>query len=143
MLVTELAYAPNQIVSSQWSSVTPIYGVSSTLRKSQRKIAELSRLSVNWDTYGSCPIQPAAIERALKILSLADRHGFTAPDIFPVPGGGIQLEWQNEKRELELEILPDATLEYLTVDENKNMEEDRLSAQPDFEILNLLRWFKG
>jgi hypothetical protein len=143
MFTMEQEYNINQVLNSQWSAVTPIYGVSSSLRKAQRKVTELSNLSENWDSYGSSSIQPPAIEMALKILSLVDRQGVATPQIFPVSGGGIQLEWQSGSRELELEILPNGMLEYLVVDEQKNMQEGSLPAQEEYNIYSLInKWVK-
>lgn len=142
MYTTEPEYNLNQIHDSQWSAVSPIYGISSSLRKAQRKVAELSRLPENWDTYGSTSIQSPAIEMALKILFLVDRQGVAVPQIFPVSGGGIQLEWQSERRELEIEILPNGMLEYLIVDEQMNMQEGALPAHEEFNIYNLIKWVR-
>lgn len=142
MYTPELELNSIQIYNSQWSSVTPIYGISSSLRQAQRKVNELSKLPENWDTYGSSPPRPAAIEKALRILSLVNRQGFVFPQIFPVSGGGLQLEWQSETRELELEILPTGVMEYLIVDEQRIMKEGSLPTQDDFSIYRLIEWVK-
>jgi hypothetical protein len=82
------------------------------------KVRELALLSENWDSYGSRPIQPMAIEKTVEILFSLSNSNLPQPLIFPVPGGGLQLEWQNEECELEVEVLPDGSVEYLMVDEN-------------------------
>lgn len=76
------------------------------------KLQELSQLPSNWDSYNSRPISRAALAKAAEVLRhIADR--MPAPDIFPVPGGGIQMEWSNDGYEkLEIGILPTGDIEY-------------------------------
>jgi hypothetical protein len=37
------------------------------------------------------------------------------PQVYPVTGGGIAFTWQRDTRELEVEILPDGSAQYLAV----------------------------
>lgn len=69
------------------------------------------------------------------------------PHISPVPGGGIQFEWQKGYRELELEILPNRSIEFLVVTEG-DMTEGHLrfvdSDEIDVtEINRLCAWVAG
>lgn len=104
------------------------------------KIAELARLSENWDSYGSRPIQPAAIEKTIELLRELSKFDLPLPQIFPVPGGGIQLEWQNAERELEIELLSDGSVEFLIVDEEGEMREGQISPYSSAEIYRLVHW---
>ena len=69
------------------------------------------RLSEGWDGYDA---KRVAEEVALFALDLLDEilpDGAPAPSVVPTPGGGVQLEWHEEKWQLELEIVaPDHVL---------------------------------
>ncbi len=98
-------------------------------RSPVNKIKELAKLPENWDGYGSRPIQSGVLTAAKNLLPTLDQMGLRYPQVFPVPGGGIQLEWQNERGELELEILPDGEIAYLIVDERGQMREGSLRSR--------------
>ncbi len=113
----------------------------SWLRDASGKIAELAELPENWDSYGSRPIQRKACQRAVSLLKYLSESEMPAPQIFPVPGGGIQFEWRNERRELELEFPPDGSIEYLIVDEEGEMREGVVAPDSFVEIDWLVNWF--
>lgn len=126
--------------NSQWERVTALSDAQSWIRESFRKLNEFSRLSENWDGYGSRPIQPAAIQQAASLVEQLSQFVIPAPQIFPVPGGGLQFEWKNAKCEMELEILPDGTMEFLIEDIEGQMREGVIS--PTYENLSrLILWF--
>lgn len=111
----------------------------SWIRQADQKISELSQLPENWDGYGSRSIQQAAVEQASALLSKLASFNLPAPQIFPVPGGGIQLEFRQDSRELEIEILPDGSIEYLTVNEEGQMSEG--SVLPN-DVYRLAHWLQ-
>jgi hypothetical protein len=58
------------------------------------------------------------------------------PRILPVSGGGIQFEWENGKRELEIEFRPDMNIEFLLAEDGEPIE-----ARKDFKSVDdLLSW---
>ncbi len=101
------------------------------------KMAELAALPENWDGYGSRRIQSAAQRRTEALIDRLSQTAVTAPQIFPVSGGGIQLEWQTAQGAAELEILPDGSMHYLIEDAARKMCEGAVS---DLEIARLIRW---
>ena len=117
------------------------------LRLAQQKISRLSQLTENWDSYGSRPVQQAAIEQASGLLFKLANLNLPHPHIVPVPGGGIQLEFQQESRELEIEILPDGLTEYLMVDKDGEMLEGSIhSGSPSDakdDLYRLVHWLQG
>lgn len=131
--------------AAQWSGVTAVAVATSSswLRRAQQKLKELSELRDNWDSYGSRPIQQKASETAAKLLTETAKVRLPEPQIFPVPGGGLQLEWDNAKGELELEILPDGEIGFLIVDKENEMLEGRLSPNWSDEIYRLAQWFQN
>lgn len=70
------------------------------------RFAELSMLSEDWDSYGARPIDPLALRRTQQLVEAVLRASFPIPWVFPVPDGGVQLEWSAGPVELELEIEP-------------------------------------
>ena len=72
--------------------------------KIAERLDELASLEPNWDGYGAKLIDPAALRQASVVLE--DLHGWPLrePEIFPVPDGGVQLEWTSGPVELELEF---------------------------------------
>lgn len=70
------------------------------------RLEELTELHEDWDGYGARPIDRHAAWFALRVITLTTSHGLPAPEIFPVPSGGVQLEWTSSLMELEFEIEP-------------------------------------
>jgi hypothetical protein len=128
---------------AQWSGVTPLAKATPWLRAAQLKISELAQLAENWDSYGSRPIQPRAIERASAALDCLSYINLPAPQIFPVPGGGLQLEFEQGGRELEIEFLPDGSRGYLMVAENGEMSEGSIPAGSKGDLYRLAYWLQG
>lgn len=126
--------------SPQWDRVTPLTDDSLWLLSALRKIAGLARLAENWDGHGSRPIQRGALQQSAPLLGLLSKSSLPEPQIFPVPGGGIQLEWQNAKCGAELEILPDGAMEFLIVDAAGEMREGSVSSSLE-EVYRLINWF--
>lgn len=103
-------------------------------------VGDLAQLSQDWDSYGSRQIQTSAIRQALEILQMANLQHIPMPFVVPVPGGGVQLEWRLEGRELELEVQPDRTIAYLRVDENDIDEEGVVPKDQPSAILEHIQW---
>lgn len=133
---------PSDLFEYQWGGVTPISKANLWLRSAQRKISELAQLPENWDSYGSRPIQQPAIEQSADVLARISNLDLPNPQIFPVPGGGIQLEFQQESRELEIEILPDGSIQFLIVQDGR-MREGAIPYGSLGEIYRLAYWLKG
>jgi len=67
-------------------------------------IARIAELPPGWDGYGSPQVSLKEREQATQLLASMTYSDLPAPNIVPVSGGGIQIEWQHCGRELELEI---------------------------------------
>lgn len=103
-------------------------------------LTNLARLQDNWDGYGSPPLRPVALKGAIHVLLASDIENPPAPYVGPVTGGGVQMEWRTPTRELELEILPDGSVEYVTVGEQGRMMDGTLPSYSDDHVLDLIRW---
>jgi hypothetical protein len=124
---------------TQWITVTPMGNVRDWYDEALTSLARISALNDNWDGYGSPPLQQTAKDVAAKLLLLLSRFTRLAPHIAPVSGGGLQLEWVYDNRELELEVLPNGDIEFLAILETGDMFDDRLS---DWEgqVTQLVHW---
>lgn len=134
------AHSWNHRSAPQWGQVTHLSDGHPWMRTALRKITELVEMPENWDGYGSCRIQQSAHRKATSIISeLLSKTSMPAPQIFPVPGGGIQFEWQMAHGGAELEILPNGSMEYLIEDSSGEMRE---GVATDNEVMRLIRWLE-
>ena len=79
------------------------------------------------------------MEAAAHIISLLSLHNPPLPHITPVPGGGVQFEWECFGRALEIEVLPDGTIEVLVVADDGRTTEAQLS-EPHKQLPRLIHW---
>lgn len=128
--------------STQWSSVSSVFEENLLSMAAQEKLQELKDLPENWDSYGSCPIHSDVIEMSASLLADLAKIKIPNPLILPVSGGGVQLEWRKHNAELEIEVLPNKTVEYLVVDKEGKMLEGQLPQNVHIaEIACLTNWF--
>ena len=127
-------------LKTQFSRVIPLSDVEPWLLVVWKAIAKLKELPDNWDGYGSPAIQSAALTAGFRLVLAIKTEKQPIPHVSPVPGGGIQLEWQTPNRELELEILPNGSVEYLTVTKDDQMEDGCLSVDQTDKVQGLIRW---
>ena len=76
-----------------------------SLERAREKLLSLRDLPENWNTYGSPPIEEAAIKAGERFLDLLSTMA-----VVPVSGGGVQFEIGGA---LEIEFLPDGSCEVL------------------------------
>lgn len=107
------------------------------------RLAQLSELPDNWDGYGSPRIQLEVKETAADLIHLLHKIGMPVPHFAPVSGGGIQMEWRKNDREMELEILPDGDVAFLKVNGSEEMEEGVLPRYFNVSVCELANWFNA
>lgn len=73
------------------------------------RLDHLLNLDEDWDSYGSCTIDLSVAERVIKFLDLFLDDDTPRPDIVPTSEGGVQLEWEKDEKELELEFRPNGS----------------------------------
>ena len=112
------------------------------LRESIEVLKEIACYGENWDSYGSCPIEEDVLCTAKELLFSLE-PAMPSPTVVPVSGGGIQLEWQVDGRELEIEFHPDSTIEFLKVNEDETMEEGEIPAGDSVHLSHLLKWLSA
>lgn len=86
------------------------------------RLAELSRLPINWDSYGGVPPTETAVNVAYQFVTTAawlsgDGSRLDEPaEISPVPDGGLLLAWSSDTHEVQLRVRLDGALDVLLVD---------------------------
>jgi len=129
-------------VPTQWTDVISLADATSPatwLREVGRKLDLIRDAGENWDGEGGAPIHPRIVGIASELLVPLKSLGLPVPRIAPVLGGGIQFEWNVADKELEVEILPDGTVEYLTATGGAEVQEGELPGVPTREVLDLAR----
>jgi hypothetical protein len=111
------------------------------------KIKRIMELPSNWDSYGAVQIPCRTIARALEVLIEAheaqDQMGYELPIPFiaPCADGSIQLEWENNNRELEVRVTPppEGKIVLLRVlRKEKDLQENTIESPK--EITSYLSW---
>jgi hypothetical protein len=86
------------------------------LRAAFERLDELSALEPDWDSYGGLPPTARAIGLASRmIVESAAQTGGAPADVMPLPAGGLQLVWEHDPDELQVDVGPDGALGYLLI----------------------------
>lgn len=136
-LTYALPIVVNPVSYAQWNSAVPTETLSEWQIHGIKRLKKVLSLPENWDSYGSPPPTAAAANTAMEILTRTTIEYFTAPRVVPISGGGLQLEWEIGSRGLELEILDDGSVEYLTTESGEPFQEAPLRLMDDVSPLFL------
>ncbi len=131
---------PYPYANVEWNVVVPVSDLSDLQLKVFKRLFGFRRLLHDWDSYGSSPPSETAINVATKIIKVIDSNRFSMPRINPVSGGGIQLEWDIDTREIEIEILEDGSMQFLRVEGGDPLDEGPISSIADVNVNSLLLW---
>jgi hypothetical protein len=88
-----------------------------------RQLSDFAALEHGWDSYSSPPLTSQAHASALLLLRILSEYAVDSPHLAPVSGGGMQFGWYYDVERLELEVLPDGSVEYLKVYEDGSMDD--------------------
>ncbi len=124
--------------AAQWVESFPVHSrwESEALSRAFR----VESLLHDWDSYGSPPPTLRALNTCYALLRILARMGFDdlpIPQIVPVPGGGVQLECRQGRREVEIEILPNGVVELLKLEDGEPRDEELTQAVP---LPSLFAW---
>lgn len=109
--------------------------------QSLEKIAALQGLRQGWDRQGGPALKEIALYGASEIVNQYQTDALPEPNIGPVIGGGIQLEWSTPTRELEVELLPDGSVVYVSADNTTcEVDDGRLNTFASPRIPELINW---
>lgn len=98
------------------SKTSPMRTLSEPRAKILAKLSMVQNLDDDWDGSGSPRIDVGLFEQAFTIAMRVPEMLEPIMSIVPSPGGGLQFEWHRRMWTLELELLPDRTMEFLLVD---------------------------
>lgn len=101
---------------TQTTQVSRLIELAAWARGAQERVRELAGLQQGWDGRNSAPINRNVSSHALALIDVLTKLGMPKPHIVPVSGGGLQMEWRNSANELEVEISPDGSVDFLIVD---------------------------
>lgn len=138
---SEVKRSKDQQTKSQWVGVILPSEASKWQIDAVRSVVEISELQHNWDTYGGPPPSLEAVKASKKLIWGIRLDGPTLPNIVPSVGGGIQFEWSSAFRELELEVLPDGSFEYLRVEEGNILDDGPILTSGTAIQQDLIDWF--
>jgi hypothetical protein len=84
-----------------------------------REIDEIATLKPGWDGHDAPVLSGLVASRAfLLLLSLEDATGGAVPlpaTVAPIADGGLQLEWDRDRLQIEVQVAPDGTYGYLLI----------------------------
>jgi hypothetical protein len=136
-----LKTTPTPGVDAQSQGITTLANPPSWLKSALADVARTAALPANWDSYGSPPLSETARQNAVQLLASIEYEDFPAPCIVPISGGGLQIEWQYNRRELELEIVAGSPeVLFLKVHEDDSAEEGAFSITDRSTLQALLDW---
>lgn len=108
------------------------------------QLARLRSLKENWDSHGSPSLCHEAFRDVERLLSEFDLSGLPDPQAVPISGGGINLEWETETKELELSFYRSGLDGYLKVwlPGYEQMEEGAIDLSRTEDVQALMDWLK-
>lgn len=112
------------------------------LIKAKYDLDRIMALPENWDSYGSPSIPEVLYKNAENFLRSLEVEDIQPPFVAPVSGGGIQFEWQNKTRELEIEFVQPNVFGYLKIIGDEPVDEGQFSVQDYDSARLLIKWFK-
>ncbi len=109
------------------------------LVQTMEKLQALARLPANWDSHGGLALQPAICHAAMAVLGWLENHELPVPGVVLGSSGTVQLEWQYDGRELQVEILTPVAIGWLKIAADGSMEEGHEPATPE-QFRRLTEW---
>ena len=70
----------------------------------RNRLAELRTLPEDWDTYGGRSVTQEVAEYSFALLRVVMEAETRAPDLVPLPQGGLQMEWHDPNLDIEITI---------------------------------------
>lgn len=132
--------ARNGVRGHQWVDGVSSFGLNEWQTQALKGLFRVKRLCENWDGEGSLPPGTLAVESASELLVSLPFEDLPVPFVSPTSIGGVQFEWAQNGRELEVEILPDGLMEFLTVNNGNPQNEGSISKE---QIPSLIRWLRN
>lgn len=140
--LTETFLAPNTVpTSSAWESesvhqvplgksmvrIEHVGELPQWMRDALSRLNQVAQMPSNWDTYGAIPVNQRTLEHALLVLTKLMPSSKRLPQILASSHGGVLLQWDDGRRELEVSVDgPMRGTVYFSDDEAGEQEEGQL-----------------
>lgn len=125
---------------SPWAGGSSVLYLSDWQTAALKGVYKVRGLSPNWDNEGGTPPSDRLIDFAAIVVTSLFLEDLPIPFVVPTPRGGLQFEWNEGRRELDVEILPDCSLEFLKVENGEPMEEGPATF---FQLHGLFKWLRN
>ena len=70
------------------------------------RLEELLNLKTNWNGHGAGPVSPRAADCARAMWAALEGIGMKPPQLVPLDGGSLQMEWHEGGFDIEIQIMP-------------------------------------
>ena len=125
--------------NTAWNPVTRLTNANPWLDDALKSLLPFVDMSNDWDGYGSPAPSRQVVATCLAILKSLAIDEPPLPRIQPVPGGGIQLEWSERDKFLEVEILPNSNVQFLAIPGPDQVIEGNFPIERDDLLRTLVR----
>ncbi len=127
------------VPSAQWVGSISSFYLNEWQTGALKGIVRLENLRENWDNEGSLQPSRVTIETAKAFIRSLPYEDLPIPFVVPTSLGGLQLEWNEDRKEIEVEILPDGSLEFLKAEDGRTIDEGPISAE---RAQGLFKWLR-
>lgn len=128
---------PIPVSTQQWVDVFSSFSLYDWQTETLKGLFRLKRLSTDWDGEGSPPPSILAIDAAAQLIVSLSFEDMPTAFVSPTTVGGVQIEWTQNGRELEIEFLSDGAMEHLTAIDGNPQREGPISNE---QVPSLARW---
>lgn len=90
-----------------------------------KEVQTLLALPDGWDSYGALSPNAVAVAATASLLDWCSSLGISDPSAVPTPQGGIQLEWHEGGKDLELHCRPDGFVDLFGEDQAGGEQAER------------------
>lgn len=98
---------PNRVLSIQVNeAAAPMVGLAVVV---ERQLNELLAMRAGWNEGRGAALSDVAVKVAVPMVFEILRDQALAPQLFPLPDGGLQFEWHIEGSSIEVEVEPDGS----------------------------------
>jgi hypothetical protein len=105
-----------------------------------KRVLECLSLPPNWNSYGGKSPSLDTARAAIEFIDMIPYEDPPRPRVIPLSSGGIQLEWHNGERDLEVDFRPDGSALCLKVNAGEDGEEEELKSVSSSDVETLLAW---
>lgn len=121
-----------------WTDEVGTYGLSSWQIQAINRIIDLRNLPDDWDSYGSSALSTAIINKSIELILALPPEDFPVPAVIPTSDEGVQFEWGDENKELEIEVNKNGEIEYLKCENGEPVQEGLIEGSD--QLFSLVFW---